>query len=102
MTNVKTFQILLFIALLLVVSSQTVSAQIAQEALAIFEKSCFSCHGSGAPFAAILLIEDHSALIEKGSVVPRDPDASTLYKRLLAEGGALMPLGGLASARCRD
>ena len=94
MTNVKTCQILLFIALLLATGSQTVSAQIAQEAHAIFEKSCFSCHGSGAPFAAVLLIEDHSALIGKGAVVPGDPEASELYKRLLAEGGALMPLGG--------
>ncbi|RKU13068.1 hypothetical protein C6502_04825 [Candidatus Poribacteria bacterium] len=94
MTNAKTFQILVLIALFLAVGSQTVSAQIAQEAHAIFEKSCFSCHGSGAPFAAVLLIEDHSALIEKGAVVPGDPDASELYKRLLAEGGALMPLGG--------
>jgi len=81
MTNVKTFQILLFIVLLLVAGSQTVSAQIAQEAYAIFEKGCFSCHGSGAPFAAVLLIEDHSALIEKGAVVSGDPDASELYKR---------------------
>ena len=94
MTDVKTFQILLLIVLLLIAISQPVSAQIAQEAYAIFEKSCFSCHGSGAPFAAILLIEDHSALIKKGSVVPGAPDASELYKRLLAEGGALMPLGG--------
>ena len=94
MTNIKTFQILLLIALFLVAGSQTVSAQIAQEANAIFEKSCFSCHGSGAPYAAILLIEDHSALIEKGAVVPGDPEASRLYKRLLGEGGALMPLGG--------
>ena len=94
MTNFKTFQILVLIALFLVAGSQTVSAQIAQEAYAIFEKSCFSCHGSGAPFAAVLLIEDHSALIETGTVVPGDPEASELYKRLLAEGGALMPLGG--------
>ena len=94
MTNCKTFQILVLIALFLAAGSQTVSAQIAQEAFAIFEKSCFSCHGTGAPFAAILLIEDHSVLIEKGAVVPGDSDASILYKRLLAEGGALMPLGG--------
>ena len=95
MTNVKTVPILVLIAFLFVVSSHTVSAQLAQEAYAIFEKSCFSCHGSGAPFAAILLIEDHSALIkEGGAVVPGDSDASRLYKRLLAEGGALMPLGG--------
>lgn len=95
MTNFKTFQILLLIALFLVVGSQAVSAQIAQEAYAIFEKNCFSCHGSGAPYAAVLLIEDHSVLIqENGPVVPEDPDASRLYKRLLGEGGALMPLGG--------
>ena len=94
MTNFKTFQILLLITLFLVAGSQTASAQIAQEAFAIFEKSCFSCHGTGAPYAAILLIEDHSVPIEKGVVVPGDPDGSRLYKRLLAEGGALMPLGG--------
>ena len=97
MTNFKTFQILLLIALFLVAGSQIVSAQyqLAQDAYAIFEKSCFGCHGSGGLAAAILLIEDHSALIkESGPVVPGDPDASRLYKRLLGEGGALMPLGG--------
>ena len=94
MTNVKTFRILVLIALFLVAGSQIVSAEIAQDAYAIFEKRCFSCHGSTGYAAAILLIEDHSVLIEKGAVVPEDPDASELYKRLLAEGGALMPLGG--------
>ena len=95
MTNFKIFPILLLVTLFLVAGSQTASAQIAQEAFAIFEKSCFSCHGTGAPYAAILLIEDHSALIqENGPVVPGNPDASRLYNRLLAEGGALMPLGG--------
>ena len=96
MRNFKTFQILLLIALFLVAGSQIVSAQyqLAQDAYAIFEKSCLGCHGTGGPAAAILLIRDHNVLIEKGAVVPEDPDASALYKRLLAEGGALMPLGG--------
>ena len=96
MRNFKTFPILLLIALFLVAGSQIVSAQyqLAQDAYAIFEKSCLGCHGTGGPAAAILLIEDHNVLIEKGAVVPEDPDASALYKRLLAEGGALMPLGG--------
>ena len=86
---------LLLIAVLLAAGSQTVSAQIAQEAYAIFEKSCFSCHGTGGFAAAILSIDDHSALVkENGPVVPGSPDASRLYKRLLGEGGALMPLGG--------
>ena len=94
MTIFKILQILLLIALLLVAGSQTVCAQIAQEVYAIFEKGCLSCHGTGGFAAAILLIEDHSTLIEKGAVVPGNPDASELYKRLLGEGGALMPLGG--------
>ncbi len=97
MTNLKTFPILMLIALFLVTGSQIVSAQyqLAQDAYATFERSCLGCHGSGGPAAAILLIEDHSALTaENGAVVPGDPDASRLYKRLLGEGGALMPLGG--------
>ena len=95
MTNFKIFQILLLIALFLIVGSQVAFSQIAQEAYAIFEKSCFSCHGTGGFAAAILSIDDHSALIKEGGpVVPEDPDASRLYKRLLGEGGALMPLGG--------
>ena len=97
MTNFKTFQILMLVALSLVMGSQVVAAQqgVAQDAYAIFEKSCFNCHGSGGAFAAILLIEDYSALIaENGPVVPEDPEASRLYKRIRGEGGPQMPLGG--------
>ena len=95
MTNFKTFQILVLIALLLVAGSQIVSAEIAQDAYAIFENNCFSCHGSAGAYAAVLLIEDHSVLIEKGAVVPEDPDASELYKRLVTTDAAKrMPLGG--------
>ena len=96
MTNIKTFPIFMLIVLFLVAGSQTVSAQyqLAQDTYAIFEKSCLSCHGSGGLAAGFLLIDNHSVLIEKEAVVPEDPDASELYKRLLGEGGALMPLGG--------
>ena len=96
MINFKTFQRLVLIALFLVAGSQIASAQyqLAQDAYAIFEKSCLSCHKSGG-IASFLLIGDHSALTaENGPIVPGDPDASRLYKRLLGEGGALMPLGG--------
>ena len=83
--------------LILIVSSQNLSAQsqIAQDAYAIFEGSCLICHGSDGAYRETLLME-HSELIEGGTVVPGNPDASELYKRLLGtteNGGAQMPLG---------
>ena len=87
-----------FICLLtLIVGSQNVSAQsqLAQDAYAIFEGSCLICHGADGAYRETLLME-HSELIEGGTVVPGNPDASELYKRLLGtteDGGAQMPLG---------
>ena len=87
-----------FICLLtLIVGSQNVSAQsqLAQDAYAIFQGSCLICHGSDGAYRETLLME-HSELIEGGTVVPGNPDASELYKRLLGtteNGGAQMPLG---------
>ncbi len=97
MKNFHIIQILMLVVFLLAIGSQALSAPqgLAQDAYAIFEKSCFSCHAAGGFAAAFLLIEEHSELIkENGPVVPGDPDASRLYKRLLGEGGQLMPLGG--------
>ena len=88
--------IALISSLVLMVGSQTVSAQqgVAQDTYAIFEQSCLICHGPDGAYKETLLIE-HSALIKaNGSVVPGNPEASRLYKRLLGEGGQLMPLGG--------
>ena len=81
--------------LIFIVSSQTVSAQqqIAQDAYAIFERTCFGCHGPDGAYKETLLME-HNALIEKGTVVPGNPDASELYNRLLTTDIAKrMPLG---------
>ena len=80
-----------------IAGSQNVSAQsqLAQDAYAIFEGSCLICHGSDGAYRETLLME-HDALIEGGTVVPGNPDASELYKRLLGtteNGGAQMPLG---------
>ena len=96
MKNFQIIQILMLVVFFLGMGSQALSAPqgLAQDAYTIFEKNCLNCHGSGGPVAAILLIEDYSVLIEKGAVVPGDPDASRLYKRLLGEGGPLMPQGG--------
>ena len=60
---------------------------------AIFQRSCLICHGPDGAYKETLLIE-HNALIEKGTVVPGNPDASELYNRLLTTDAAKrMPLG---------
>ena len=68
--------------------------QLAQDAYAIFEASCLNCHGPDGAFRETLLME-HSELIDGGTVVPGNPDASELYKRLLGptENGVQMPFG---------
>ena len=86
-----------FICLLaLTVGSQNVSAQsqLAQDAYAIFEGSCLICHGADGAYRETLLME-HDTLIGGGTVVPGNPNASELYKRLLGptESGAQMPFG---------
>ena len=68
--------------------------QIAQDAYAIFEQSCLICHGPDGAYKETLLIEHNALITENGPVVPGNPEASRLYKRLLGEGGPLMPLGG--------
>ena len=81
---------------ILVISSQNAHSQqqIAQDAYAIFEYSCFNCHGPDGTYKESLLMEHNVLIAENGPVVPGNPDASRLYKRLLGEGGQLMPLGG--------
>ena len=86
-----------FVSLLtLIVGSQNVSAQsqLAQDTYAIFEGSCLICHGADGAYRETLLME-HDALIEGGTVVPGNPGASELYKRLLGntERGVQMPFG---------
>ena len=82
--------------LILIVSSENVHPQqgVAQDAYAIFEQSCLICHGPDGAYKETLLIEHNALVKENGSVVPGNPEASRLYKRLLGEGGQLMPLGG--------
>ena len=83
------YRITLICLLILITSSQNVSAQqqIAQDAYAIFQQSCLICHGPDGAYKESLLME-HSALIEKGSVVPGNPDASELYTRLVTTDAA--------------
>ena len=80
LTACKQRRIALICLLILIVSSQDVHSQqqIAQDAYAIFQQSCLICHGPDGAYKETLLTE-HNALIEKGSVVPGNPDASELY-----------------------
>ena len=75
---------------------QTVSAQqqVALDTHAIFQQSCLICHGPDGAYKETLLMEHNELITENGPVVPGNPEASRLYKRLLGEGGQLMPLGG--------
>ena len=86
----------LIVLLFLILGFQNVAAQsqLAQDTYAIFEASCLNCHGADGAFRETLLME-HSELIDGGTVVPGNPDASELYKRLLGptENGAQMPFG---------
>ena len=88
-------RIVLIGLLIFIVGSQNVLAQqqIAQDAHAIFEQSCFICHGPTGSFKESLLI-DHNALIQNGTVVQGNPAASELYNRLVTTDAAKrMPLG---------
>ena len=75
----------LIVLLMFIVGSQNVhpQQQIAQDAYAIFEQSCFICHGPAGSFKESLLI-DHNTLIQNGTVIPGNPNASELYNRLVA------------------
>ena len=89
-------RVALIVLLISIMVSQTVSAQqqIAVDTYAIFEQSCFNCHGPDGAYKETLLMEHNALITENGPVVPGNPEASRLYKRLLGEGGQLMPLGG--------
>ena len=87
--------IILIGLLIFIVGSQTVypQQQIALDTYAIFQQSCLICHGPDGAYKESLLME-HNALIEKGSVVPGNPDVSELYNRLLnTDTAKRMPLG---------
>ena len=57
---------------------------LAQQAYTIFQQSCLGCHGKHGAFTEDLII-DRAALIASGTVIPRNPDASEFYKRLIED-----------------
>ncbi|RKU11082.1 hypothetical protein C6501_13150 [Candidatus Poribacteria bacterium] len=92
--RLKTFTIICFLASIF--SHQVADAQqnLAQQAFTIFEQHCLDCHGEFGSYSDVLTIK-HANLIENKSVLPRQPDASEFYLRLLGDtdNGSQMPLG---------
>ena len=85
-----------FICIFLLSSYQSADAQqdIAQQAYAILETHCIDCHGEFGSYTDALVIE-YNALITERAVIPRNPQASELYMRMLGDTdtGSQMPLG---------
>ncbi len=92
----KQHRILLIGILIFIAGSQNVypQQQIALDTYAIFQQSCLICHGPDGAYKESLLME-HDTLINEGTVVPGNPDASLLYDRVIGTPGSgpQMPLG---------
>ena len=86
----KIYIVISTVTLIFVLINQNVQAQqnIAQQAYAIFEQSCMTCHGQEGSFKEALLIE-YSELLAGGTVVPGNPEDSVLYQRLIETNEAL-------------
>ena len=84
---------LIFLALTSVIVGVVNAEDSAQQAYIVLEENCFQCHGNLGDFKETLFIEEYNSLIQSGSVISGQPDASELYKRLLGhtENGAQMP-----------
>ena len=92
--NYWTLTILTLTFIALGVGNVQAQQNLAQQANAIIEQHCETCHGENRAFSEILLIQ-HPALIASGAVVPGNPDASEFYLRLLPNqpNHKRMPLG---------
>ena len=87
---------IIFCLLILLLNHHIAHAQqnLAQQTYTIFEQHCLDCHGEFGSYADVLTIK-HKNLIEDKAVIPRQPDTSELYLRLLddTDNGSQMPLG---------
>ena len=68
-------RIALIVLWIFTVGSQNISAQqqIALDTYAIFEQSCFNCHGPDGAYKESLLMEHNALITENGPVVPGNP-----------------------------
>ena len=80
------FYVIIFTLQRFIFGGSTAFAQqdIARQAYLIFQQSCLGCHGEHGAFREDLIIE-HTTLIDSGIVIPRNPDTSEFYKRLIED-----------------
>ena len=94
MKTVKYIPLIVLTYIALGFGTAVAQQDLAQEVYTIFEQKCIGCHGPHGSFTEELVIESAQGLIDTGAVVPRNPDASELYQRLLEKDLAKrMPLG---------
>ena len=82
--------------LMFMTAYQSVDAQenLAQEVSAIFERNCLICHGEHGPYTEELVIQSRQGLVDTGTVIPRNPEGSAFYQRLIETAiEKRMPLG---------
>ena len=82
MKNYKPLTLTILTFIVLGVGIAPAQQDLAQQARAIVEQHCETCHGENRAFAEFLLIQ-HPALIASRAVVPGNPNASSFYQRLL-------------------
>ena len=78
--------IYLVILTFIVLGFATAQAQenLAQEAYAILQKNCSLCHGEHGSFTEDLVLE-YTSLMEDGTIIPGNPNASEFYRRLIED-----------------
>ncbi|MXY29485.1 hypothetical protein F4Y59_15150 [Candidatus Poribacteria bacterium] len=82
MKTARTFLLITLTLIAFGLGSAYAQENLAQQVSAIFEQNCLNCHGEHGAFTESLNIE-HTTLIETGAVVPRRPNVSELYTRLI-------------------
>ena len=91
MKNYKPLTLTILTFIVLGVGIAPAQQNLAQQASAIFQQHCHSCHAANAPHAGDVLIDDHAALMTSGTVVSGNPDASLLFQLLRADPPIRMP-----------
>ena len=92
--NYWTLTILTLTFIALGIGNVQAQQNLAQQANAILEQHCETCHGQNRAFVDTLAIQPYDALMAEGAVVPGNPDGSELYRRLIADPPARMPALG--------